>query len=182
MVRVDKVLCNFTSISLSTSTCLCNHCKRRLWLYDIHLVLFLTSILSLFCVIPSYESKKNFTDILANNHNQIYEFRHRLAVSFLIYYHHKKDIWGSPYHRHHMKDHIIFLIPATLLMMVVVTALPAFASNSDYTGPSWGPITGNPFQNNGGETKTHSNPRGDVIRAPEDTETHTPNLCVIRAN
>jgi hypothetical protein len=78
-----------------------------------------------------------------------------------------------------MKNHIIFLIPASLLMMAVVTALPAFASNSDDTGHSCSHITGNPFQQKCGETKTHSTPRGDVITAPEDTETHTPAVSVL---
>jgi hypothetical protein len=53
-----------------------------------------------------------------------------------------------------MKNQIIFLIPATLLMIVLVPTLSAaFASNSNDEGPgnagsdvSCDPATGNPFQ------------------------------------
>jgi hypothetical protein len=59
-----------------------------------------------------------------------------------------------------MKNHIIFLVPAALLMMAVVTALPAFASNSNDEGSgnagadvSCSPITGNSYQEKCGEPK-----------------------------
>ena len=52
-----------------------------------------------------------------------------------------------------MKKQTIFLVPATLLMIVLVPTLPAFASNSNDEDSgnagadvSCSPITGNPFQ------------------------------------
>jgi hypothetical protein len=61
---------------------------------------------------------------------------------------------------YHMKKQTIFLVPATLLMIVLVPTLPTFASNSndegsDNTGSdvSCSPITGNPHQEKCDETK-----------------------------
>ena len=60
-----------------------------------------------------------------------------------------------------MKKQTIFLVPATLLMIALVPTLPAFASNSNDEGSgnagsdvSCSPITGNPYQEKCGETKT----------------------------
>jgi hypothetical protein len=53
----------------------------------------------------------------------------------------------------HMKKQIIFLVPATLLMIAMVPTLPAFASNSNNEDSgnagddvSCSHVTGNPYQ------------------------------------
>jgi hypothetical protein len=93
-----------------------------------------------------------------------------------------------------MKKQMIFLVPAAFLMMAVVTTLPAFASNSNdedsddegsgNAGPgvSCSPITGNPYQEKCGETTTNCNDIGCTVTAPEDTETHTPRVPILRVN
>jgi hypothetical protein len=66
---------------------------------------------------------------------------------------------------------------AILLTMALVPVLPALASTDD--GPSCSPITGNPYQKKCGETTITRNPNGEcIVRAPEDTETHTPNIGI----
>lgn len=83
-----------------------------------------------------------------------------------------------------MKKQTIFLVPTAFLMMAVVTASPAFASNDEGPGNagsdvSCSPVTGNPFQEKCGETKTDCNTIGCTVTAPEDTETHTPRFKII---
>ena len=60
-----------------------------------------------------------------------------------------------------MKKQTIFLVPTAFLMMAVVTASPAFASNDE--GPG-----------NAGSDVSCS-----TVTAPEDTETHTPRFKII---
>jgi hypothetical protein len=69
---------------------------------------------------------------------------------------------------------------AILLMMAIVPVLPALASSdSNDDGPSCSPITGNPYQEKCGETTITQNPRGEcIVRAPEDTVTHKPNVGI----
>ena len=94
----------------------------------------------------------------------------------------------------HMKKQTIFLVPATLLMIALVPTLPAFASNSNDedsndedsgnagSDVSCSHVTGNPYQEKCGETKTHSTSRGDVVTAPEDRELGTPNVPILRVD
>ena len=93
-----------------------------------------------------------------------------------------------------MKKQTIFLVPATLLMIALVPTLPAFASNSNDADSndedsgnagsdvSCSHVTGNPYQEKCGETKTHSTSRGDVVTAPEDRELGTPNVPILRVD
>jgi hypothetical protein len=64
-----------------------------------------------------------------------------------------------------MKNYTIFLVPATLLMIALVPALSAFASNSNDENSgnagadvSCSPITGNPFQEKCDESKKADTP------------------------
>lgn len=71
---------------------------------------------------------------------------------------------------------LIATITAIMLTMALVPALPALASMEDV---SCSPITGNPYQEKCGETTITRNPNGEcIVRAPEDTVTHTPRVGI----
>jgi hypothetical protein len=86
----------------------------------------------------------------------------------------------------HMKKQIIFLVPAALFMIALVSTVPAFASNDEGSGNagsdvSCSPITGNPNQEKCGGGGIKEVPTGDGCTnyvGPEDTVTHTPRVTV----
>ena len=70
------------------------------------------------------------------------------------------------------------IVPISVFLLVLVPTVSAFATSDD-TGPSCSPITGNPYQEECGETKVNDLRNGDcTVRAPEDTETHTPSVPI----
>lgn len=87
----------------------------------------------------------------------------------------------------YLSNYTFLLVPAILLMMGLVPALPALASysddaDSDDTGPSCSPVTGNPFQEKCGKDGLQGHPteRGDIFCGHEDTVTGTPQVCINR--
>ncbi len=68
------------------------------------------------------------------------------------------------------------IIPIVGILLVLIPAVPAFASNSDDASNSNVPCDpaqgGNPFQEKCGETQTHETPRGNMVCPP------TPYGCI----